>query len=73
MASTKDKAPHTTIEETSKELKLHMLCAYLCMGAGAGWLFASGADSPSAAALALMVTGLIWHIVTHIRVWWHHR
>lgn len=66
--------PLTTIQETSKRLKLHTLGAIGIMILGLLWLIGTlQADSASTGAPGLiMVGGIVWLAVTRFRIWWHH-
>jgi uncharacterized membrane protein YvbJ len=64
----------TTTQQTSKQLKLHMLLASLCFWVGLVWLiFSSTADAPSFVAIILLLVGIVWYISTRSRIWWHHK
>jgi DNA-directed RNA polymerase subunit M/transcription elongation factor TFIIS len=62
-----------TIQRTSKPLKAQKLMAIgaMCLG-----LLVAMAGEKSSVALAvggiLLVGGLVWLIVTRVRIWWHH-
>lgn len=70
----------TTVQETSKRLKVHILIsAFLFWGGLIGVLATTGGDASSQPAayspllsLAAM-GGLGWYIVTKVRIWWHHK
>ena len=72
---------HVTIEKTGKSLKLHQLLSFLFIVIGFGIAAIAITTRPkdtteiSSAALAgsfMFVGGLMWRVVTRIRVWWHH-
>lgn len=72
---------HVTIEKTGKSLKLQQLLSLLCIVIGFGIAaIAIGTRQPdtneiSSAAMGgslMFVGGLVWRVVTRIRVWWHH-
>ncbi|WP_430009870.1 hypothetical protein [Methylophaga lonarensis] len=68
----------TTVQETSKKFKFHMLLAVAAIGAGLVMLMAAGEstdpDESSAAMGGLLFTGgIFWYFVTRIRIWWHHK
>ena len=71
-------APLTTIQGTSKRLKMHSLISGLMFGVGSlGSYFALQDFDPAAGDSLgiwslLVVIGLAWFIVTRIRIWWHH-
>ena len=72
---------HVTIEKTGKSLKMQQLLSLLCIVIGFGIAaIAIGTRQPgtteiSSAAMGgslMFVGGLVWRVVTRIRVWWHH-
>jgi hypothetical protein len=69
--------PVSTIQETSKQLKLHVLISALLFWVGFIWSIvgASGGvgDANIALAMLMCITGMVWYLVTKIRVWWHHK
>ena len=70
--------PLTTIQETSKRLKLHILGSVALIVISITWLLGSvNTDDPNEAAggvsILLLLIGLIWFIVTRFRIWWHHK
>lgn len=62
--------PLTTTQSTSKALKMQSLLATLTLITGFCVMFAT----PEANAIGglLVLAGLIWLIVTRVRIWWHH-
>lgn len=64
----------TTVQETSKKLKLHTLLSILAIVIGVVWWMATpeGAE-PSGVAILLVAGGLFWYLVTRFRIWWHHK
>ena len=72
-----------TIQETSKRLKTHILISAILFWGGFVWMFLyilsarTDGDSPSIltyfVATIMILTGLIWYIVTKARIWWHHK
>lgn len=60
----------TTTQSTSKQLKLESLIASAVLIAGVLITIASSGPSPFGALVIFI--GLIWFIVTRIRIWWHH-
>ena len=68
----------STVQETSKKLKLNTLFASILFWGGIISVFNTasplevGSDPPILATLSIMV-GAIWYIVTKFRVWWHHK
>ena len=65
----------TTTQGTSKRLKLHSLLALALLVFGAGLVWASisaGAETPSPTGGVMAFVGLVWMIVTRVRIWWHH-
>jgi hypothetical protein len=72
---------HVTIEKTGKWLKLQQLLSFLCIVLGFTITAVvvttrqPGTEGVSNAAVVggfMFVGGLIWRVVTRIRVWWHH-
>ena len=72
-----------TIELTSKKYKIQLVLSVLLLSLGlfislaAAGLAAAGGGGTLPALLAFigipsMVVGLIWYIITKIRIWWHH-
>ncbi len=59
-----------TTELTSKKLKLHSLLAAAMLIIG--MLLASAGDITPIVPGLLMFCGLVWFIVTRIRIWWGH-
>lgn len=76
-------APLQTVQETSKRLKAHTLLGWLLILAGGLMAWgatkametAEGGNLGVVVALGLyaMLGGLVWLIVTRIRIWWHHK
>lgn len=69
-------APLTTIQETSKRLKLHTIGAVLLLLVAAIWFFSEPKDIDQPTSpwpLLLMFLGLAWYFVTRFRIWWHHK
>lgn len=68
--------PLVTTQLTSKRLKTQIALSALMFCIGAIWAFV-GANvdenaSPSPVAIIISIVGIIWFIVTRIRIWWHH-
>lgn len=68
----------TTVQETSKRLKAHIVIAALLFWGGLIGVLVSSGDAgqpPAYAPLLSLVTmgGLTWYIVTKVRIWWHHK
>jgi hypothetical protein len=72
---------HVTIEKTSKSLKLQQLLGLACILSGLVIVAAAasakepGSQEPNPAITVgslLFVGGLVWRIVTRLRIWWHH-
>lgn len=71
-------APLTTVQETSKKLKLHIIISSIIFWMGVVWLFvninaAKQGGEPSAIPGLLLFIGVVWYIVTRFRIWWHHK
>jgi len=65
----------TTVELTSKPLKAQGCLAGLLLMVGIGLFFggtASGEGAMMAFGIVGMIIGLIWTIITRLRIWWHH-
>ena len=71
--------PLTTIQQTSKKLKVHYLISVSLIIIGLMWIFISASAEGSGQQQNWMVpvsmtfVGLFWSIVTKIRAWWHHK
>lgn len=65
---------HTTIELTSKKLKAHYLFACLTLCVCTFLMFTHIGEHEEFTALYAMGSfiGLIWILVTKIRIWWNH-
>ncbi len=73
-------APLTTVQETSKKLKMHIIIASVVFWAGVLWIVVIWEDlttdvgAPGASIPIIMtLVGLVWYIVTRARIWWYHR
>jgi len=64
-----------TIERTAKRLKLNTLLSAICCVVGI-IIMANGDSRADSAAgpigLLVLFVGLIWFVVTRIRIWWNH-
>ena len=65
----------TTVQETSKRLKLHTLISVVMICVGVVWAMAVAQDPNGSGTLAalLIVAGLVWYLVSRVRIWWHHK
>lgn len=64
----------TTVQETSKKLKLHTLISVLAIIIGVVWLIATPqGEAYSGFAILIIAGGLFWYFVTRLRIWWHHK
>lgn len=65
----------TTVQGTSKKLKLHTLLASLLVIGGCSAMVSS-VNSPTGSGGTLgtwvMILGMIWYITARVRSWWHH-
>lgn len=61
----------TTTQETSKQLKKHIIVSVLLLCAGIIWIVAT--ENPIGIGGLLMVVGLILYLVTRFNIWWHHK
>lgn len=65
-----------TVQETSKRLKSQVLLSTSVFIIGLIWFIASiNSDSSETAMIPflLILIGIVWNIVTRIRIWWHHK
>lgn len=68
----------TTIQETSKRLKMHTIGSVLLVIVGVVWgigefgAVESGSE-PSGISILIFLAGMIWYAVTRFRIWWHHK
>ncbi len=68
----------TTTQETSKKLKLQIIFSSVIFWVGVVWIFIAieqeknGGESSPVPGLLLLV-GMVWYIVTRLRIWWHHK
>ncbi len=64
----------TTIEQTSKRLKLHQIISILMIVVGGVWTWtAISVDAESTIPIWILIIGIGWYFVTRIRIWWHHK
>lgn len=65
----------TTVQETSKKFKTHIIIASLMFWGGFFAIFEAGGDPTRDAGNAPIVAavGTVWYIVTKLRIWWHHK
>ena len=72
-------APLTTVQETSKKLKIQIVIASIIFWIGVVWLIGGvvsanqGGGEPSSMAGLLLFVGIVWYMVTRFRIWWHHK
>jgi len=71
-------SPLTTIQETSKRFKIHIIGAWIVFIVGWIMVFRSVKDiqagaEPTALPGLMVFAGFAWWVVTKIRIWWHHR
>lgn len=65
--------PLTTTQSTSKRLKMHSLLSGLSFIIGMLMAMGSPPGSNGAAmGVFICLVGLVWFMVTRIRIWWHH-
>ena len=63
-----------TVELTSKRLKLHTMLSVMLLIVGGVWLWvAIDADADAMIPGWLTFIGIVWYVVTRIRIWWHHK
>lgn len=70
--------PLTTVQETSKKLKIHIIFSSIVFWVGVIWLFVGINDAKQGAGqpvipVSLLFVGLVWYMVTKFRIWWHHK
>jgi uncharacterized membrane protein YvbJ len=66
--------PLSTIQQTSKRLKVHIVLSSVAFWIAAILLLASFAsEAPSPFAIFLVLVCMVWYLVTKIRIWWHHK
>jgi hypothetical protein len=71
-------AGHVTIEKTGKALKGHLALAYMTVIGGfvmAGIMAGTANGSPdpnSGIAICAAGAGMMWVVVTKVRIWWNH-
>ncbi|MEW4982176.1 MAG: hypothetical protein AB1Y26_02940 [Cycloclasticus sp.] len=69
----------TTVQETSKKFKTHIIISAVMFWGGLISIF-SKAGNPNRVAeeglnypVLFVSLGLVWYVVTKLRVWWHHK
>ena len=67
----------TTVQDTSKKLKLQSLIAALCIIVGVIVAISAASASTNSSggstfASIIIIAGFIWFVITRIRIWWHH-
>ena len=63
-----------TVELISKRLKAHQVVAVLLMVTGGVWMYSSAElGEPSATGALFLFVGMLWWLVTRVRIWWHHK
>ena len=74
--------PLSTIQQTSKRLKMHIVISVILWWTSVIWLiFAASAQSQSQTAsqsvpglpIAIFLISSAWYILTKLRIWWHHK
>ena len=66
--------PLQTIQQTSKPLKFQIIISIILLVGGLLWMFlAPESEDVSVAPGIVTIVGLVWLIVTRIRIWWHHK
>ena len=71
-------APLTTVQETSKKLKVHIIFSSIIFWVGVVWFFVgiNAAEEGGAQPIfpgILVFIGLVWYVATRLRIWWHHK
>lgn len=62
----------TTVQETSKKLKIHILIS-ACLFWGGLILIFTAIGSVRAIGTLIMFIGMIWYLITRFNIWWHHK
>ena len=63
----------TTIQLTGKALKTHMLISYCLLAVGLFLIFTmSEGELRAGWGFISTLAGIIWLIITRIRIWWNH-
>ena len=74
--STRNDGAKTTTQRTAKRLKAHYAVAAVMVLVGAGLLVGGLSEQrdpqPPAAGFILVTVGMLWLLVTKLRIWWHH-
>ena len=71
--------PLSTIQQTSKRLKAHIIFSSLAFWIGLVWLLivinsdSKTPDTSTPIPVLLLLIGLIWFLITKFRIWWHHK
>jgi len=72
-------SPLTTTQETSKKLKLHtvfssvlVIIGFMVLVLSAGVNKSNGGE-PSVIPPIMVGVGVVWFIVTKVKIWWHHK
>ena len=71
--------PLSTVQETSKKLKVHILISSIIFWVSLIWVIvAVNADkenpgASSGIAMLFLTVGIIWYVVARFRIWWHHK
>ena len=73
-------SPLSTVQETSKRFKLQTVIASLMLWMGVILTVVQINSPPTDTdgeplfiGMILLVVGLVWYIITRIRIWWHHK
>lgn len=68
--------PVTTMQETSKAIKSHIVFAVFLIVGGCTTSVVSGSDGSEnfgvTIGIWLMLAGFIWYLISQVRSWWHH-
>jgi uncharacterized membrane protein YvbJ len=72
-----------TKQLTSKRLKVQIIISSVLFWGGIIWMIVVGSSAsrsgvpPSRVvtiiAILMIFTGLVWYVVTRLRIWWHHK
>ena len=69
----------STVQETSKKLKVHILISSIIFWVSLIWVGVSvnaakeNPEAPIGIAMLFLTVGIIWYVVAKLRIWWHHK
>ena len=73
IASEGIRTPLATIQRTSKTLKMQGCLGgvLFCIGVGV-LVYGISTGTGMVVGIALTLIGIVWSLITRIRIWWHH-